>query len=153
AADLLGALGIAPTPTRIGLLVTWANVESGGYNPNVAGGRFNPLNTTETAAGGVAGQGGSQGNIRDFVSYDFGIANQAYNLKNSRFGYPAIISALKAQDAAGFFSAINASAFGTHFPAGYTGGGPLSPGSYKTDQLPLANDPNKGGKDHLGAGV
>lgn len=130
AIDLLTLMQVPVSPTNIGVLITWANHESGGYNPSVAGGRYNPLNTTETAKGGVAGSGGSQGNIRDYVSYEAGLANQAWNLTRPSFGYPAIIAGLRAQNPAATFAAINASAFGTHFPAGYTGSGPVAPGSH-----------------------
>jgi hypothetical protein len=128
AIDVLNGLGVKSTPTNIGIMVTWANMESGGYNPNVAGGRNNPLNTTQTGPGWVGG-GGSQGNISDFDTYENGVRAQVANLKNPRFGYPAIIAGLKAQDPAATFDAINHSSFGTHFPAGYTGTGAVQPGS------------------------
>ena len=126
ASDLLSALGMPVTSTNVGILTSWANAESGGYNPNASGGRNNPLNTTQQGPGWIGG-GGSQGNISDFDTYAHGVAAQAANLKNPRFGYPAILQGLKNQNPAQVFAAINASSFGTHFPSGYTGGGAQAP--------------------------
>lgn len=110
--DVLTALGLPVTITNIAILVTWANVESGGYNPNATGGRNNPLNTTQPGHGGVGG--GGQGNIMDYPSYADGVAAIAENLRNPRFGYPAILKGLRDQSASETFNAINASSFGTH---------------------------------------
>lgn len=112
--DVLAALGLPTTQTNIAILVTWANIESGGYNPNASGGRNNPLNTTQPGHGGVGG--GGQGNIMDYPSYADGVAAIVENLRNPRFGYPAILAGLAAQNPAQTFAAINASAFGTHIP-------------------------------------
>jgi hypothetical protein len=126
--DLLGLLGVPATPTNVGILIKWANTESGGYNPGASGGRNNPLNTTQTGPGWVGG-GGSQGNISDFDTYEHGLQAQAANLKNPRFGYPAILAALKqGNNAAGVFAAIDASSFGTHFGSGAQPA-PVTPGS------------------------
>lgn len=122
--DLLLALGAPTNETNIRTLITWANVESGGYNPSRPGGRFNPLNTTEDHFGS-AGQGGSQGNIKDFASYSQGIQNQAWNLLHAgrqggrdAFGYQPIVDGLRKGNAPDeVFQAINRSAFGTHFGA------------------------------------
>jgi hypothetical protein len=114
--DVLVAMGITnPSQIAMQAMADWANHESGGYNPHVAGGRFNPLNTTEGAMGYV-GQGGSQGNIKDFGSYDQGIRAQAYNLTHTRgAGYESIVSSLRAgNNAQSIYSAVNASKFGTH---------------------------------------
>lgn len=132
AVDLITAINgygfhIPINATTVGIFVTWANTESGGYNPGAPGGRNNPLNTTETSQGGVSGQGGSQGNIADFATYADGIRNQAYNLARAggagdSFGYRRIIGALQAVplNAGAVFSAINSSSFGTHFGPGTT---------------------------------
>lgn len=112
-----GRYHIPTNAVTVGILVTWANHESGGYNPSSAGGRNNPLNTTEKSQGGVAGQGGSQGNIVDFSTYADGLRNQAHNLLSPSFGYPAILAGLSAASPAKTFAAINASGFGTHFGA------------------------------------
>lgn len=115
AKDVLGGVGAPVTQQNIDTLVTWANTESGGYNPNASGGRFNPLNTTEGAVGYV-GQGGSQGNIKDFGSYDQGVQAITHNLTQTKgAGYEHILSALKGNDPQAVFQAINNSAFGTHF--------------------------------------
>lgn len=138
AIDLLTGLGIKPTPTRISMLTTWANHESGGYNSGSSGGLNNPLNTTERTAvqGGrtitAISQGGSQGNIQNFGSPSDGVAVQVKNLSASNFGYPAIVAALRAENPDSFFGAIDSSAFGTHF-AGHvqldngTSGSPSGP--------------------------
>lgn len=110
--DVLTGLGLPTTPTNIAILITWANIESGGYNPNASGGRNNPLNTTQPGHGGVGG--GGQGNIMDYPSYADGVAAIVQNLRNPRFGYPAILAGLAAQSPQQTFAAINASAFGTH---------------------------------------
>lgn len=110
--DVLTALGLPTTQTNIAILVTWANIESGGYNPNASGGRNNPLNTTQPGHGGVGG--GGQGNIMDYPSYADGVAAIVENLRNPRFGYPNILAGLRAQNPSQTFAAINASSFGTH---------------------------------------
>jgi hypothetical protein len=122
-----GVLTPAQQAADVGALVTWANTESGGYNPNVAGGRNNPLNTTEGALGFV-GQGGTQGNIKDFGSFQSGVDAQAYNLEHTQgVGYDKILSALRAGNPSAMFSAVDASGFGTKglgtggVPAGPTG--------------------------------
>lgn len=114
--DVLTALGLPTSQINIAILVTWANIESGGYNPHASGGRNNPLNTTQPGHGGVGG--GGQGNIMDYPSYEDGIAAIAENLRNPRFGYPKILAGLRAQDPVATFNAINASAFGTHINPG-----------------------------------
>lgn len=112
--DLLVLLGKPTSEANITAFVNWANHESGGYNPNVAGGKFNPLNTTEGAVG-YAGNGGSQGNIKDFSSYDQGLRAQAYNLTHTKgAGYEGILSALDKSDTNAMYAAVNASKFGTH---------------------------------------
>jgi len=68
ARDVLAELGAPITDANLTAMEHWANTESGGYNPNAAGGKYNPLNTTEGAVGYV-GEGGSQGDIKDFGSY------------------------------------------------------------------------------------
>jgi hypothetical protein len=112
--DLLVAMGVPANATNMDTLEKWANRESGGYNPHVAGGRFNPLNSTESHFG-YAGNGGSQGNIKDYASYQQGIQNQAWNLTHTRgAGYEAIIAGFMQSNQAATFAAIDHSAFGTH---------------------------------------
>ena len=113
----LAKLGIT-NPTIVAkdvpALETWANHESGGYNPNVLGGRNNPLNTTEGALGFVS-QGGSQGDIKDFGTFQQGVDAQAYNLEHTqRAGYGPILDALRAGNVSAVFAAVDASSFGTH---------------------------------------
>lgn len=119
ATDILTGLGIQPTPTRISMLTTWANHESGGYNSGSSGGLNNPLNTTLASfpGGHSISQGGQQGNIQNFGSPSDGVKAQVQNLAHSSpsFGYGAIVNALRTQNPDQFFSAIDASSFGTHF--------------------------------------
>jgi hypothetical protein len=114
ARDLLARMGITPKPVSVDALVAWAGHESGGYNPRLPGGLYNPLNTTEGALG-YCGQGGSQGNIKDFCNYDQGVAAQAYNLTRTRgVGYEAIVAGLReGTSLQTIFDAVNASRFGT----------------------------------------
>lgn len=122
AIDVLIGLGAPLTNDNISALVGWANHESGGYNPTVTGGLNNPLNTTEGALcksipwpqPGSCRNGGSQGNIKDFSTYQQGVASIVHNLQNPRFGYPAIVAALQqGHNQNGVFAAIDASQFGT----------------------------------------
>jgi hypothetical protein len=138
-----GKWHIPANATTVGILVAWANVESSGYRPSSPGGRNNPLNTTETSQGGVAGKGGTQGNIVDFATYADGIKNQAHNLLSPSFGYPKILAGLQAASPAKTFAAIDASAFGTHFgkgakPAPVSGGG-ATPGGIGSGSGNTAN--------------
>jgi hypothetical protein len=115
AKDVLTGLGAPVNQQNLDTMVTWANTESGGYNPSVAGGKNNPLNTTEGAVG-YSGQGGSQGNIKDFGSYDQGVQAIVHNLTQTKgAGYENILNALHQSDPQAVFSAVNGSAFGTHF--------------------------------------
>lgn len=116
AKDVLNGVGAPVTDQNMQTLITWANTESGGYNPNAPGGRYNPLNTTEGAVGYV-GEGGSQGNIKDFGSYQQGVQAIVHNLtKTKGAGYENILGALRqGNDPQAVFHAINGSAFGTHF--------------------------------------
>jgi hypothetical protein len=132
----LAKLGIT-NPTVVArdvpALETWANHESGGYNPNVLGGRNNPLNTTEGALGFVS-QGGSQGDIKDFGTFQQGVDAQAYNLTHTqRAGYGPILDALRAGNVNALFAAVDASSFGTHGLTASSGigsgPGPGAPGS------------------------
>lgn len=115
AIDILSGLHVPVTPANVYALVTWANHESGGYRPGNPVGLFNPLNTTESAVG-YATQGGSQGNIKGFSSYDQGVQAQVYNLSHTQgAGYEQIIAALQqGNNPSAVFAAIDASSFGTH---------------------------------------
>jgi hypothetical protein len=132
-------LGWGPLPASVVAadeqgLEAWANRESGGYNPKVAGGRNNPLNTTEGALG-FAGQGGSQGNIKDFGTFGQGVDAQAYNLVHTQgAGYQPIVAALRSGDVSALFRAVDASGFGTHGLSSKDLGnaGPSSSGSGST---------------------
>lgn len=115
--DVLSGLGMPTSTQNMETMITWANTESGGYNPNAAGGRYNPLNTTEGAVGYV-GQGGSQGDIKDFGTYDQGVQAIVHNLtKTKGAGYEHILAGLASNNPQATFQAINNSAFGTHFGA------------------------------------
>lgn len=103
AVDFLNSIGAPVTPGNVGAIVAWANLESGGYNPSVAGGANNPLNIVTTPGDGHSGQGGSQGDIADFPNPATAI--RAYknfwlpktnivNAFRSDAGIPAISSAV-----------------------------------------------------------
>lgn len=113
--DLLVAMGITPTPTDMDAMIKWANHESGGYNPSSPGGLYNPLNSTESHFG-YARNGGAQGNIKDYASYQQGIQNLAWNLTQTKgVGYDKILAALRAgSNESAVFQAIDSSKFGTH---------------------------------------
>lgn len=120
AIDLLGALGVPVTATNVQALVTWANHESGGYQPGNPVGLNNPLNTTQPQVAGAPGfdviaSGGAQGNIKGYGSYSGGIAAQAYNLLHTTgAGYENIIAALQqGTNPNAVFAAVDASRFGT----------------------------------------
>lgn len=122
AADLIATINaqsngkyhIPVNATTLSILVTWADHETGGSQ---IPGWNNPLNTIEKSQGGVAGEGGTQGNITIFSSYQSGLANQAYNLVHSpaSFGYAPILAGLQAANPGQVFAAITNSSFGTHF--------------------------------------
>lgn len=114
AIDVLSGLQVPVTPANVYAMVTWANHESGGYRPGNPVGLYNPLNTTEGAVG-YATQGGSQGNIKGFASYQQGVQAQVYNLSHTQgAGYEQIIAALQqGNNPSAVFAAVDASSFGT----------------------------------------
>jgi len=74
----------------------------------------NPLNTTEGALG-FSGQGGKQGNIKDYATFQQGVDAQAYNLEHTQgAGYSQILGALRTGSTQNLFAAVDASKFGTH---------------------------------------
>lgn len=119
AVDVLHGLGAPITPSNVAAIEVWIAHESGGRT----GFAFNPLNTTDHPFGS-AGQGGSQGNIQRFSSYQQGVATVVHQLQYPRYGYPAIVAALKqGNDASAVLRAVNASSWGTHnFTAAELGG-------------------------------
>lgn len=74
AAAVLKGFGAPVNATNIDSLTRWANAESGGYNPNSGGGKYNPLNVVVQSNDKHTGQGGSQGNIADFGNLQDGVA-------------------------------------------------------------------------------
>ena len=115
AIDVLAGLGVPVDLTNISTMEIWANRESGGGNPNSCVGRWNPLNSTESHYG-YACQGGVQGNIKGYGTYEQGINTIVWNLTMTRgVGYEAIIAALRASNQAATLAAISASSFGTKF--------------------------------------
>lgn len=120
AIDVLTGIGAPITAGNIAALETWITHESGGKT----GFAFNPLNTTDHPYGS-AGQGGSQGNIQRFSNYQQGVQTIVHQLQYPRYGYPAIVAALRADaGSAAVLRAVNASQWGTHnFTAAELGGG------------------------------
>lgn len=74
ASAVLKGFGAPVNQTNIDSLTRWANAESGGYNPNSGGGKYNPLNVVVQSNDKHTGQGGSQGNIADFGNLQDGVA-------------------------------------------------------------------------------
>lgn len=103
---LLSRLGIKPNPANVKALVGWAQAE-GGHWKNQA--RFNPLNTTQPAAG--AGNTGSQGNIKAYRSWQQGLDATVQTLRNGR--YNGILQALRGNDPGAVAQAIGRSPWGT----------------------------------------
>lgn len=135
--DVLTGLGVPADATNVDTLMRWATAESGGGSATSCAGRFNPLNTTEGHFG-YACQGGSQGNIKGFSSYQQGVQSIVWNLtKTKGAGYERILDALRGSNQAATFSAIDASSFGTHFGGNPPGlGGTGSVGTGPTSPLP-----------------
>lgn len=107
ATALLNRLGVQPTPAAKRALVGWVQAE-GGHWKNQA--RFNPLNTTQPMPG--AGNTGSQGNIKQYTSWDQGLNATVKTLRNGRYG--GILQALAGSDPAAVARAIGASPWGTN---------------------------------------
>lgn len=126
AVDFLNAIGAPITPSNVGAVVAWANIESSGYNPGVAGGLNNPLNIVVTPGDGHSGQGGSQGDIADFPSP--AVAIDAYK----RFWLPktGIVTALRSDAGIPAISGV-VNAFYGQWGSGISFGGasPINPGS------------------------
>lgn len=105
AAAVLKGFGAPVTATNIDTLTRWANAESGGYNPNSGGGKYNPLNVVVQSNDRHTGQGGSQGDIADFGSLADGVAATTRLFTGNRNAAP-IVNALRANNQPGAFSAI-----------------------------------------------
>lgn len=105
ASSLLAALGHRPTQQSVRNLLGWFAAE-GGWTHNDA--RFNPLNTTQPAAG--AGNTGTQGNIKVYRSFGQGVQATAQTLRNGHYG--GILAALDSNPSA-FAHAVNVSPWGT----------------------------------------
>lgn len=103
---VLRKLGVRPTPGARKAMVGWMNAEGGHWNNDA---RYNPLNTTQPEPG--AGNTGSQGNIKQYRSWQQGVDATATTLKNGR--YDGIISALRRGDPSAVASAIGSSPWGT----------------------------------------
>lgn len=106
AGALLKAFGAPVNATNLDTLTRWANSESGGYNPNSAGGRFNPLNVVVQDGDNHSGQGGSQGDIADFSNLADGIRATA-RLFQGNPNAAGIIQGLRSSNQPATFAAIN----------------------------------------------
>lgn len=135
ATELLKRWGFPQTATNLDTLTRWANAEAGGYNPNVRGGKYNPLNIVAQGRSGLAygarssvdgsiGQGGAQGDIADFGSLTDGI-NATVNLFSKNKNAAGIIAGLRGSNQQETFDAIN------RFYSSW--GGTFSPGGQPAD--------------------
>lgn len=106
AVALLQRLRIPVSAGAVKALVGWQNAE-GGHWHNQA--RFNPLNTTQPAAG--AGNTGSQGNIKVYRNWNQGLDATVQTLRNGRYG--GILNALRAGNPGRVAGAIGSSPWGT----------------------------------------
>jgi hypothetical protein len=110
-------LGIPLTQMSLTKFMAWMQQEGGNWHNSA---RYNPLNTTLAEPG--AGNTGTQGNIKVYVSWQQGIDATVRTLKGS--AYTGILANLAGTgDLASFESAVNASPWGTRFPGGGKGGG------------------------------
>lgn len=106
AGALLVAFGAPVNATNLDTLTRWANAESGGYNPNSPGGRFNPLNVVVQSGDNHSGQGGSQGDIADFSNFADGIRATARLFQGNQ-NAAGIIQGLRTSNQPATFAAIN----------------------------------------------
>ena len=106
AAALLKALGIHQTPGAVRAITGWENAEGGHWHNDA---RFNPLNTTQPAAG--AGNTGTQGNIKQYRNWQQGIQATVETLRNGR--YNNILGALRSGNADAVAGAISQTPWGT----------------------------------------
>lgn len=95
---VLAALGVAPNPVSVGLLMAWSWCEK----PHYAGGAWqwdNPLNTTLPTAGSYAA---NSAGVQVYPSQQAGAAACAATLQNGY--YPHLLAALQQGNAALFFA-------------------------------------------------
>lgn len=105
ASAFLVAIGAPPNATNIDTMTRWANAESGGYNPNSGGGKFNPLNVVVQDNDNHTGQGGSQGDIADFGTLADGV-RAAARLFQGNQNAAGIIQGLRSSNQPATFAAI-----------------------------------------------
>lgn len=101
----LQAIGAPVNATNEDTLTRWANAESGGYNPSVAGGKYNPLNVVTQSNDSHTGEGGSQGDIADFGNLTDGVAAAA-RLFQGNGNAAGIIQGLRSSNQPATFAAI-----------------------------------------------
>lgn len=105
ATELLKGFGAPVNQTNIDTLTRWANAESGGYNPNSGGGKYNPLNVVTQSGDRHSGQGGSQGDIADFGNMNDGIA-ATVRLFTGNHNAAGIVQGLRTTNQPATFAAI-----------------------------------------------
>lgn len=115
ATDFLTAIGAPASNRNVNAVVAWENQESGG-----GGGRFNPLNTTQTGYVGETPANYNNGHpVLNYTTYADGLAAnaQAFNsgARKGLYGYDQILAALNSKSASvsDIFAAIDASSWGT----------------------------------------
>lgn len=126
----LTGLGVPVNPTNIATVTAWGNAESGGWNPNAAGGKNNPLNIVAVSGDGHSGVGGSQGNIADFPDPSTGAKATIAFFSPKGGAKQKIVDALKASNQSATNAAINAfySSWGSSYTPGSTAGGETTGG-------------------------
>lgn len=135
AVDLLKLGGWRTSTENLVAVVAWARQE-GGHNHNNAA--WNPLNTTQPMPG--AGNTGSQGNIKVYVSRRQGLEATVKTLTNGRYG--AVIAALEAgRSAKAVTDAVEASPWGTHNIAHLLGDARAQVARSEAGQLATSADP------------
>jgi hypothetical protein len=111
AKDFLAGLGAPVTRENVAAIVAWEQQE-GGHVHNDA--TWNPLNTTQPAAGAVPMSPKNPG-IKAYPDRATGLAASIETIRLGGRGYEPILAALaKGNDAAAVIAAIGASKWGTH---------------------------------------
>lgn len=126
AVDFLTAAGFPVTAANVQAVVSWEIAESEG-----GGGKYNPLNTTQTGYPGESPANWNGGNpVQNYAQYADGIAANAKVIHNGY--YPNVVAAFRAgTDAQAVVNAIVSSPWGTRH-INLVNVGPVAPGPAPT---------------------
>jgi hypothetical protein len=106
AAALLAKLGVPVTSANVSAITAWETAEGGNWHNSD---RYNPLNTTQPAAGAIAT---NSAGVKAYTSWDQGLQATVATLRNGHYG--GILSALaRGTSADDVVSAVLASPWGT----------------------------------------